>query len=214
MSILSTFLLEPTWIPAPEHPCLPANQLHIWRARMQYPHPSNNRDSCAVFHDRSEKIQAALFRNDVLQRYARAESEPRVPRIFTSPGPRLHVAAAQCDHLALIAVSWNARGLGLDLERVREDLPFDEMADGFLDARAQWDLRITWSLREKAWKFFQFWTTNEACAQACPTSRSTHTHQVRGFSPEADFIAALAIDGGPEADVLYWDWQSQAHEVA
>jgi hypothetical protein len=83
------------------------------------------------------------------------------------------------------------------------------MAGGFLDARSQWDLRITWSQREKAWKFFQFWTSNEACAKAIPSSRfnrDCQVSQVRGFSPDTDFIAALAV-GGPEADVLFWDWQ-------
>jgi len=35
----------------------------------------------------------------------------------------------QCDHLALIAVSRNVREVGLDVERVRADIPFEEMAD-------------------------------------------------------------------------------------
>ena len=96
--------------------------------------------------------------------------------------------------------------LGLDMERVREDIPFEEMAGGFLGAHSQWDLRITWSPQEKAWKFFQFWTSNEACAQARPSPESDHC-QVRGFSPEADFIAALAMEGGPEAECNLWDWQ-------
>ncbi len=62
-------------------------------------------------------------------------------------------------------------------------------------------------MQEKAWKFFQFWTSNEACAQARSRSQSTRRCQVLRFTPEAQFVAALAIDGGPEADVLYWDWQ-------
>ncbi len=59
------------------------------------------------------------------------------------------MAVAQCDHLALIAVSRNVREVGLDLERVREDIPIEEMAGGFLDARSQWDLRITWCAARK-----------------------------------------------------------------
>jgi hypothetical protein len=154
----------------------------------------------AIAHDRAEKMQAALYRNDVLDRYT--DGAGALP----GPASGLRVTVAQCDHLALIAVSRNVREVGLDVERVRDDIPFEEMADGFLDVRSQWDLRITWSPQEKAWKFFQFWTSNEACEQAHPSSRSSHCCDVRGFSPEAEFIAALAVEGGPDIEVLYWDW--------
>ena len=161
----------------------------------------------AIPHDHAEKMKAALFRNDVMARY----TGRAIPGILTGPAGGLRIAMAQCDHLALIAVSRNVRQVGLDVERVVRDIPFEEMADGFLDVRAQWDLRITWSPQEKAWKFFQFWTSNEACAQARPSSsHSSQSCQVRGFSPEADFIAALAVEGGPGGGgLLYldWDWQ-------
>jgi len=195
---LST-LPEPLWLPAPEYPVLPINELHVWRVRMEQP-----RWTGAVYHDRTEKLQTALFRRDVLERYTGGGSA--FPGLITGPASGLCITVAQCDHVALIAVSRNVREVGLDVERVRDDIPFEEMAGGFLDARSQWDLRITWSPQEKAWKFFQFWTSNEACAQARPSSRASHSCQVRGFSPEADFIAALAVEGGPETEVLYWDW--------
>jgi hypothetical protein len=140
-----------------------------------------------------------LFRRDIISRYQNH------PGITPGPASALCVAVAQCDHVALIAVSRAVRELGLDLERVQHDIPFDEMAGGFLDPRSQWDLRITWSRQEKAWKFFQFWTSNEACAKTQPFSRSPS--HVNGFSPEPDFIAALAVQGGPEPEFRYWDWQ-------
>lgn len=193
-------LPEPLWLPAPEHPSLPVNELHIWRARMEAPRWSG----CPVSRERSEKMGAALFRNDVLDRYTCEEALP--PGVIAGPARGLRLAMTQCDHLALIAVSRNVRTLGLDLERVRADIPIEEMADGFLDARSQWDLRITWAPQEKAWKFFQFWTSNEARAQARPSCTSSRSCTVRGFSPEADFVAALAVEGGPEADAHFWDW--------
>ncbi len=197
-------LPEPLWLPAPEYPSLPINELHIWRARLEEPcrAGAEPRHACPVSRDRRETLKAALFRQDILKRY----TSSGFPGIVTGPAAGLRVASARCDHLALIAVTRDVRGMGLDLERVREDIPIEEMAGGFLDARSQWDLRVTWSLHEKAWKFFQFWTSNEACEQARPFSRATRACQVRGFSPETDFIAALAIQGGPEAGVLYWDW--------
>ena len=207
MSILlppssSQTLSEPLWLPAPERPLLPVHELHIWRARMDQPRWSS--DPCPVSRDRSRKLSTSLFRNDLLGRYTDNAS------LVASPASGLRVAVAQCDHVALIAISRNVRGIGLGLERVREDIPFEEMAGGFLDPRAQWDLRVTWSPQEKAWKFFQFWTSNEACAQARPSSHSANTCQVSGFSPEADFIAALAVEGGPDSELVYWDWQFQS----
>jgi len=189
-------LQEPLWLPAPEYPNLPPGQLHLWRVRMEEPRwrDEDRGPGCPVSRGRTTNLKATLFRQEILGRY-------------TGAGSGLRVAVAHCEHLALIAVSRNVRGLGLDLERVREDIPFEEMAGGFLDARSQWDLRITWSPQEKAWKFFRFWTSSEACAQAHPSPRSTPCCQIRVFSPEADFIAALAVEGGPEAEVVYWDWQ-------
>jgi hypothetical protein len=195
-------LPEPLWLPAPERPTLPVNELHIWRVRIEEPRWSDS-DDCPVSRDRADAMKTALFRQDVLERY----TLDGFPGMIAGPASGVRVTAARCDHLALIAVSRTIREVGLDVERVREDIPFEEMAGGFLDVRAQWDLRTTWSPQEKAWKFFQFWTSNEACAQAHPASRASQSCKVRGFSPEADFVAALAVGGGPEAEILYWDWQ-------
>lgn len=197
-------LSEPLWLPAPDRPELPVNELHIWRVRIEEPAESTDEDECPVSRDGAEKLKMALFRQDVMDRYLGGTRG--LPGVITGPTSGLRMAVAQCDHLALIAVSRNVREVGLDLERVVAGIPVEEMAGDFLDFRAQWDLRITWCPQEKAWKFFRFWTSNEACAQARPSSRSSQSCQVRGFSPEAEFIAALAIEGGPEADVLYWDW--------
>jgi hypothetical protein len=200
-------LPEPLWLPAPECPELPVNEIHIWRVRMDELEGEGWKmeQDCPVERDRAEKVKMALFRNDVMGRYLGNGDQ-----VIGGPGAGLRVAMAQCDHLALIAISRNIRGVGLDVERVRADIPIEEMADRFLDAPSQWDLRITWSPREKAWKFFQFWTSNEACTQALPSTRpshSTYACEVRGFSPEEDFVAALAVEGGQDIELLYWDWQ-------
>jgi hypothetical protein len=199
-------LPDPFWLPGPEHPGLPGDELHIWRAFIPNPDSlddSDPFDGCPVDRQLTDKINLALFQNDILERYALADD------IAAIPAARLRVAIAQCDHVALIAVSRNVRRMGLDVERVREDIPIEDLAGGFLDPRSQWDLRVTWSQQEKAWKFFQFWTSNEACEQARPSSRTKLSCEVRGFTPEADFIAALAVDGGPEVGIIFWDWICQ-----
>jgi hypothetical protein len=196
-------LEEPLWLPGPESPSLPIDELHLWRVCIEEPRWSPT-EECPVSRDCGERIKTSIFRRDIIERYA--GRFPR-PGIVTGPSSGFRVDVAQCDHLALIAVSRNVREVGLDLERVRDDIPFEEMADGFLDPHSQWDLRITWSKQEKAWKFFRFWTSNEACAQARPSSQAVQRCRLTGFSPEADFIAALAVQGGPNPEVLYWDWQ-------
>lgn len=193
-------LSEPLWLPAPDRPVLRTGELHLWRVRMETPRWTPD-DACPVTRDRAEKLTTALFRNDIIERYTGVQE----PGVVSHPAFGLRIAVAQCDHVALIAVSRNVREIGLDLERVRDDIPFDEMASRFLDVRSRWDLLTAWSPQEKAWKFFEFWTSNEACAQARPSS--THSCQVGGFSPEPGFIAALAVGEGPESEVLYWDWQ-------
>jgi len=230
-------LPEPLWLPEPNSSTrLPVNEVHLWRARLleeeltsprwsgEDLEPAHASDACPVSRDRASKLKAALFRKDILERYTAPQAGPDFPTLLCGPASGLRIAVAQCDHLALIAVSRDVRGIGLDVERVRQDIPIEEMAGGFLDAHSQWDLRITWSPREKAWKFFRFWTSNEACAQARPSSRRAATTaavtaargcqgrcccccEVSGFSPEPEFIAALAIEGGPEAEVLYWEWR-------
>ena len=198
-------LQEPLWLPAPESPDLPVNELHIWRVRLEEQYADDAEDwlTSPVSRERRDQKMEALFRQDIMNRYL---GEQAGGETLAGPASGLRVAMARCDHLALVAVSRNVRCVGLDVERVREDIPIEEMAGGFLDVRAQWDLRVTWSVQEKAWKFFQFWTSNEACAQARPKSLSSPACRVSGFSPEADFIAALAVEGGPEAGVVFWDW--------
>jgi hypothetical protein len=197
-------LPEPNWLTAPDFPGLPVNELHIWRARLEEAAAlSAVEPPCPVSRDRGQKLKAALFRKSILERYTAP------PGLLTGPASGLRIAVAQCEHLALIVVSRDVRGIGLDVERVRQDIPIEEMAGGFLDAPSQWTLRVTWSLQEKAWKFFQFWTSNAACEQARPSSVSAHACQVHDFSPEPDFIAALAIQGGPEARLSYWDWNGE-----
>jgi len=162
-------LAEPLWLPAPECPDLPIDELHIWRMRMEEPRWRAEEDDCPVTRNRVERAQMSVFRQNVLEHYAGG-----LPGVVSGPGAALR--------------------------------------DGFLDAGSQWDLRITWSLQEKAWKFFQFWTSNEACAQAQPSASSGHCCHVRRFSPEAEFVAALAIKGGPEAEVIHWEWQASLSE--
>ena len=200
------------WAKGPAHPCLPPGELHVWRTRLHEATPlSTPADAlCPVDREGARRITAGCFHREIMGRYTGLSGwdgnfQPLAPHFI----PGLRVSLARCDDLALLAISRDVRQLGLDVERVREDIPFDDMAASFLDLRAQWDLRITWSRQEKAWKFFQFWTSNEACAQL--QTSSTHAEplpwRLHKFSPGRNFVAALAVHGGPEPHVHFWDCQ-------
>ena len=72
-------------------------------------------DEDPVSRDQAEKLKVALFRQDVLDRYTNGVKP--LPGVVSGPASGLRVAIAQCDHLALIAVSRNVREMGLDVER-------------------------------------------------------------------------------------------------
>ena len=103
--------------PAPDRPNLPLNELHIWRVRLEEPGLSANDDEdCPVERERSEQMKAALFRKDIMARYL--DKNDGAMQILAGPSSGLRVAMAQCDHVALIAVSRDVRCMGLDVERV------------------------------------------------------------------------------------------------
>ena len=60
---------EPLWLPAPEYPDLPANELHIWRARMNEACLTAGEEECPVTRDRAKALRTAHFRNEILERY-------------------------------------------------------------------------------------------------------------------------------------------------
>ena len=75
----------------------------------------------------------------------------------------------------------------------------------------QWGVRTTFCREEKAWKFFDFWTTGEACFRAAPMT-TTHLNSASNrlslhrLSPAEGFVAAGAV-AGARSRLALWDWQ-------
>src|SRR5205823_2924461 len=93
----------------------------------------------------------------------------------------LRFVFAEAEEVALLAVAPHGE-FGLEVERVRDDLPFDDMAAHFFDPEDQWGVRITHCPTEKASKFFDCWTRNEAWQQAALSERVHRICPADGFA--------------------------------
>jgi 4'-phosphopantetheinyl transferase len=126
---------------------------------------------------------------------------------------------------AVIAVA-QGREIGVDVEWVREDFAFDELAQGFFTTREVAALHaLPPHLQRKA--FYKCWTSKEAFLKAKGTGLSgqldeveivltDHVVRVQGKIPNltlieltvyAGYVAALVVDG-VEPRLTYYAWES------
>ena len=128
--------------------------------------------------------------------------------------------------LALIAVT-QGREIGVDVERVREDFAFDEVAQRFFTTREVAALHaLPLHLQREA--FYKCWTSKEAFLKAKGTGLSgqldevemmltDHVVRVKGTVPnlslieltvDGDYVAALVVDG-VEPRLTYYAWDGR-----
>lgn len=89
--------------------------------------------------------------------------------------------------LAIMALA-DRRELGIDLEQIREDLPYEAMAQQFFSRREQADLfSLPTELQRAA--FFRCWTRKEAYLKGCGS----------GFSQPAHICDVSLLPGQPPA---------------
>jgi 4'-phosphopantetheinyl transferase len=129
--------------------------------------------------------------------------------------------------LALIAVT-QGREIGVDVERVREDFAFDEVAQRFFTTREVAALHaLPLHLQREA--FYKCWTSKEAFLKAKGTGLSgqldevemmltDHVLRLKGTIPNlslieltvyAGYVAALVVDG-VEPQLTYYAWESRS----
>ena len=111
----------------------------------------------------------------------------------------------------LLAVT-HARDLGVDLEFMRHDMPFETLADHYFDPEAAGDLRLL-PAAQRAWKFYDVWTCTEARLKAHGVGIADGLHVVEPdrwsllkLTPAAGYAAALAVEGG-DFQLECWSWQ-------
>ena len=218
---------EAAWKPRPQKPKLRANEVHIWRASLDDPRllsakaletlslreliRGGKRDATG---GGERYLALRVFLRTALSRYlVVAPEDVKLPddvcaKPMRLPLSTLYFCCGESDGLALVAISATDE-FGMDVERVREDLPFDEMAAHFFDPQSQWSVRTLFCRKEKAWKFFDFWTTSEACSKAKASAmqqRPTDFFSIHRLLPASGFLAALAVHRRC-ARVALWDWR-------
>jgi 4'-phosphopantetheinyl transferase len=117
---------------------------------------------------------------------------------LAAPNTLLRFHHSHSANLLLVAVSF-ARQVGLDVEYMRDDLPFETLADYYFDPRDARTLRYL-EESDRMRHFYQEWTSSEASRHVANQSNPSGHHGKRwsllNFTPARGFSAALAVEGG------------------
>ncbi|MGH7391157.1 MAG: 4'-phosphopantetheinyl transferase family protein [Candidatus Rokuibacteriota bacterium] len=211
------------WTAPPEGVGLEPEDVHVWRARLDVDPPTLARLAATLPLD--EQSRAAAFRSArdaarfvaahaglraVLARYLRVP--PREIRFAVGPhgkpgltgGADLTFNLSHADDLALCVVA-RQRAVGVDVERVRDDLADTRVAARVLSGREAAVLAAASAGRRTA-AFFDLWTRKEAYAKGLGTGLAVLEHvevvpdpagwMLVPLAPGPGFAAALAVEGG------------------
>jgi len=102
-------------------------------------------------------------------------------------GRRLNFNLSHSADLAILALAEDCE-VGIDLEQIRDDLPFQAMARQFFSRQEQRDL-FSLSAEQQLAAFYRCWTRKEAYLKGCGS----------GFSQSADLCDVSLLPGQPPA---------------
>ena len=148
-------------------PLRPAG-VHLWRAHLEVtPQISATLShgewlQAGRFHferDRERFIAARGLLRLILARYLgaspcglRFSTGPHGKPELAAPASALRFNLSHSDDLMLLAVT-HGREVGVDLEFMRDDVPFETLADYYFEPEEAWELRLL-PAAQKAWKFY------------------------------------------------------------
>lgn len=125
-------------------------------------------------------------------------------------GSLLNFNLSHSDDLMLLAVT-HAREVGVDLEFMRHNLPFETLADHYFDPEDAWDLRLL-PQDKKAWKFYDVWTCTEARLKAGGVGLTNgfkvadpDRWALMKLTPAEGYAAAVAVEGS-DFQLNCWSW--------
>lgn len=241
-------MVTPTWTYPPETPTLTDGDVHVWQASLAQPASQIERFWAYLARDERERAHQFRFAQDrdyfvagrgilraILSRYLRVSPEAitfeynrydkpalaGVPRI-----PDLQFNLSHSDGRLLLALV-RGRSIGVDIERIRNDINHEEIAQRFFAPDEVARLRSL-PASKRSLGFFNCWTRKEAYvkAQGDGLSRRLDTFSVT-LAPEApvaldagddrwqlwaldvgdDFAAGLVIEGEVNT-FTFWQWPS------
>jgi 4'-phosphopantetheinyl transferase len=219
----------PDWKSTNVHPALHPGEVHVWSAALTEANSLEFSDLLSPaewiraqrFHftrDRARFIAGRGLLRTILGRYL--EMQPRDLRFTQGPhgkpeldgaGSCLRFNLSHSDDLMLLAVT-HARAVGIDLELMREDVPFQQLADYYFEPEDAWHLRLL-PAPQQAWKFYDMWTSTEARLKASGQGLAQGVKVMEPdrwsllkLTPAAGYAAALAVEGG-DFHLECWSWQ-------
>jgi 4'-phosphopantetheinyl transferase len=242
----------PLWGIAPKAPVLSRHEVHAWCAELHqtasYVHDlqqtldGNERARAERFYfkkDRDHFIVAHGLLRIILSRYLNIEpgdlrfcyspyGKPMLAREFD--GARLRFNLSHSHSLVLYVIT-RGREVGVDVERIRRDLAYKRIAEGFFSPREVTALHTVPTGRQLG-AFFNCWTRKEAYIKArgeglsLPLDRfdvslapgepatllstiggphETSRWSLRELDLAPDYVAALAVEGH-DWRLKCWQW--------
>lgn len=214
------------WNASRTPPALRPGHVHVWRAELS-PTPAaraalsrDDLERADRFHfdrDRDRFIASRGIQRQVLSQYvgiaphklkfeAGPFGKPALPGDTT-----LRFNLSHSGNLMLLALT-HAREIGVDVEEMKQNVPFETLADHYFDPEDAWDLRLL-PASERAWKFYDVWTCTEAQLKASgiglaqgPTVTDADRWSLLKFKPAEGYAAAVAVEGG-DFQLECWSWQ-------
>lgn len=240
------------WLPPPAKPTLGDNEVHIWQAQLEPP-PSalpklrsilapDELDKAARFYfdsDRQHYIVGRATLRLILSLYINVNpehihfhyNEYGKPRLAPEFDPHLlNFNLSHSGGVALYALTHN-RAIGIDLERIRSDFTYTEIAERFFSPQEN-ALLQTVPAEDKLQAFFNCWTRKEAFIKAHGQGLSLPLDSfdvsfapgqppallnmrgspqepahwtLHGLSPGPGYAAALAVKA-QTSNFKYWQW--------
>ena len=240
------------WCPAPKDLILADNEIHVWRAGLELPVSQLQRLRGALTVDELERANRFSFQIDrqrfiaargtlrsILSRYITITPSHlrfhynRYGKPFLAAEFSAHLLNFNLSHsgsMALYAITRKME-VGVDVERVRSDVDYEEIAERFFSANEVAILR-TMPTEKKLDAFYTCWTRKEAYIKAhgkglslpldsfdvsfAPwepsillitkdEARESSHWRLLDLKPGLGYVGALAVKG-IGCRLRYWDW--------
>jgi 4'-phosphopantetheinyl transferase len=225
-------MIEPlptTFDIGPDQPRLNVGEVHLWRADLhdapeEYasllsPEEWVRAGRFHFEHDRRRYVASHALLRTILGRYTGIAPQ----EIGFGAGPfgkpllqpnfrDIHFNLSHSGDLMLLAIS-QTRAVGVDLELMRENIPFESLAAHYFPPSEAWQIR-TAPPEQRAGQFYETWTITEARLKAEGTGFAepgivVHPDRwsLRTLTPATGYAAALAVEGR-DFELACWAWPS------
>lgn len=214
------------WAAGPVRPQLMPGEIHLWRASLDNPARMSaseailsreeilrsrrfafapDRNRFIVSHGALRMVLGLYLSEDPqsLEFQAGPTGKPQLVQTFTD----LRFNLSHSGDLALIGIT-RGREVGVDIERVQQDIEFDQIVEHYFEPAEAWVLR-TAPPQERVSRFFDLWTRKEARLKAEGSGLSgrpkLERFAARSLCPALGYAGAVASEGD-DWQLACWNW--------